>query len=145
MPEQSRREQELARIMDALADSIDDVSGPDLLAETTVEGDDPSEMARDTRTVLLGAVQAVRKQRLADARSRYEQRVQDMATAAHGLPETAAEQLSLLKSVFASRPELVTLQFRDLDKVEPEDVESLLRQLAELGVLNEPRQEKDDG
>lgn len=142
MPEQHRKDREFARIMDALAESIDELSGRELLEETIAEGEDPDTMAQETRTILLGAVQAVRKQRLTEARDGYERKVQELATSTHSLPATAAEQLSLLKGVFARQPELVTMQFRDLDSVTPEDIESMLRQLAKLGVLEEPDPEK---
>lgn len=138
MPEQHRKDLELARIMNALAESIDGLSEEDLFEEARAEGDEPRQLAQETRKILLGAVQGVRKQRLADARGGYERRVQELARTTHDLPNTLPEQLSLLKSVFARQPDLVTMQFRDLDKVTPEDVENLLKQLAELGVLDEP-------
>ncbi len=110
-------------------------------AEARAEGLDPDEVAEDVRGVLLAAVDRYQgKQRLERSRAEHQARVKEMRQREHQLPASPRQRQQLLALAFRARPQaagMLTLQFRDLESLPDEDVTSCLRQLAELGVLDD--------
>ena len=145
MTKKEKKEQELQRLIDAVAESY--LTGPldDVYEDSEKEGLEPKEVAEKTRTILLDAVKEHRLEKLRGARSEYEEAASRLEKRKYDLPETPAERRELLETIVAARPSLrqpLTLQYRDLTELSDEDVESSLRQLAELGLL--PK-EQDSG
>jgi hypothetical protein len=126
-----------SRFWESLADSLDELSDAELLAELRESGEDPEALALSARAVLRDAVKRVRQRALIDARRNYLDAVRLFDSQVPNLPQTISAKRQLLVSVFARRPELLTLQFRDLTRVSDEDVEGMLRQMALLGVLDD--------
>ncbi len=134
-------EERLERIIGGAAESVLEATDEEIEAEVRAEGLDPTEVAEDVRGVLLGALERFRaKERLQRSRGEYEARVAELSEREHDLPEMPQERRQLLALAFRARPQaagMLTLQFRDLESLPDEDVASCLRQLAELGVLDD--------
>jgi hypothetical protein len=132
-------EEELAAIMNALAESVAEASDDDILEEARARGEDPTQIARHTKDVLLNAVKRYRKQRLHEAQQQYEVHVASMQTKTYQLPESPTERRQLL-DLTLSRQSAVRFVFtalhREFSSLSDNDVESFLRQLQELGFLD---------
>jgi hypothetical protein len=141
-------EKELQAIMYALAESIVDASDEDIVTETQEEGENPEEVAKHVKNVLLDAVKAFRQRRLLEAQQQYELRIAAMQNKKYILPDTAQEQRALLSMVLSRQPSmrsaLLTTQYRDFTDLTDADVESYLKQLQELGVLDEAVENKEE-
>ncbi len=134
-------EERLERIVGGAAETVLEATDEEIEAEARAEGLDPAEVAEGVQGVLLGAVERFRgKQRLTHSRADYEARVAAMQGHEPDLPEEPMDRRQLLALAFRARPQaagMLTLQFRDLESLPDEDVTSCLRQLAELGVLDD--------
>jgi len=134
-------EEELAAIMNTLAETVAEASDEDILSEIQEEGENPTEAAEHVRNVLLNATRTYRQRRLWEAQRQYETHISTMKQKTYNLPATAVEQRKLLDSILsrqpALRPAVLTAQFRDFETLSDADVESYLKQLQELGVLDE--------
>lgn len=134
-------EDRLERIVGGAAEAVLEATDEEIEAEVRAEGLAPAEVAEDVRGVLLAAVERFRgKQRLRRSRADYEATVAAMRERRPELPATPRERRELLAFVFNARPQaagMLTLQFRDLESLPDDDVTSCLRQLAELGVLDD--------
>lgn len=70
-----------------------------------------------------------------------------MERKSYAIPETPAARRRLF-SIFIQRPQFtqfVTAQYRDLDKLTDNDIESYLEDLAELGILEKLQRDETDG
>lgn len=132
-------EEELRAMMDALAESVAEASDEEILAETIEEGEDPEAAAERVRNVLLDAAKAYRQRNLREAQRQYELHVAAMRERKYTLPTTPEERRTLLDLVFSRQPEMrsafLTAQHREFRSLTDADVESYLKQLQELGVL----------
>ena len=140
MPSERRKyDEELQRLMSELAESVANASDTDLLDEAREEGGDPAAQADRVRSVLNDALKAYRQRRLREAHVEYERRVTALRQREYRLPATADARRKLLISVLRRQPEfgaaIITAQYRDFKDLPDSDVDSCLRQLAELGVL----------
>jgi len=139
----SRRnyDEELWNLMTALADSALDASDDEMLSEADQES--PEEI----RSALLGAVNQFKRRRLEGARLEYEKAVSEtQAGVTSWLPGKVNEKREYLVALLQRRPELqtaLTLQFRDFSQLSEEDIDSLLRQLGALGVLDDAKESKE--
>jgi len=139
MRNKNNYDEQLARIMNGLADSVLDLSDSELLAELQEEGVDPQVEAERTKNVLRAASKAYRKRKLEEAQRTYEKRVAEMRAKSYELPSSPSKQRELLAAVIAVRPDLQSALFtahRDFRELSDADVESFLKQLKELGVLD---------
>jgi hypothetical protein len=140
MPKKPRKaEEEMAHLLDFLAESVLDVSDEDLLIEAREDGEDPEAIVPQVTAVIESAVAAAAQNRRGRIRDAYRTKVASMRDRVLDLPATTAERLDLLKSVLASNPGLqpvLTLQHRDLNDLTESDIEGYLRKLHELGVLD---------
>jgi hypothetical protein len=141
-------DEELARIMNGLAESALDVSDEDLAEELREEGDAPERVADEVRGVLRRAVKAHQQRDLLAAQRRYEERLLHLRGKKYSLPETAAGRRDLLMGLLAVNPNvrsLLTAQNRDFKDLPDAEVTSYLEQLDELGALDDPAGEKEKG
>lgn len=131
---------ELREVMNALAEAAAEASDEELLAEAQEAGLDLEVEAESVRAILRRSVDKFRKKKLEQARRDYELAASALFTKNYALPETPRERRSLLTDLLTSQPQMqgmLTLQFRELDQLSDEDVESSLRKLAELGILED--------
>ncbi len=148
MPKELRNyEDELRAIMDALAESVAELSDEEILAETRAEGQDPNLAAEHVRQVLRTAAKVYQQRLLREARAQYERRVAAMREGKYSLPDSPEERRRLLADVFDRKPDirsgLLTAQHREFSSLTDADVESYLKQLQELGVLDGVRGPED--
>jgi hypothetical protein len=141
MPKQPRDYRgELREVMNALADSVAETSDKELLAEAQEAGLDLEAEAESVRAVLRRSIDKFRKRKLEQARRDYEIAASALFTKEYSLPETPRDRKRLLTNILAAKPQMqdmLTVQFRELDQLSDEDVESSLRKLAELGILDD--------
>lgn len=133
-------EAELEAVMNAIAESVSDLTDDEIVEEARAEGGDPIQRAEETRTVLLDAVKNFKERRLEDAKAAHEERASEILGRVTGLPGTPEGRRELLDLVLRRKPELraaVTAQYRGLEEVSDEDVVRFLRDLHELGALDE--------
>ncbi len=134
-------EERLERILGGTAAAVLEASDEEIEAEARAEGLDPAEVAGGVQGVLLAALERHRgKQRLERSRAEYQARVAAIGERRPELPPTPRQRRRLLAHVFRLQPRaagMLTLQFRDLESLPDADVTSCLRQLAELGVLDD--------
>lgn len=130
----------LERIMDGIVESILEASDEEIEDDVRALGEDPDEAAMRTRKVMLDAVRRFRAERRERARRQFEAESETLERREYDFPDTPEARLDLLVAAVKSQPWLtgmLTVQHRDLRALPDEDVVSYLRQLAELGVLDE--------
>jgi len=133
-------EEELRAIMNALAESVAEASDEEILEETRAQGKDPTEAAGRVRNVLLDAGKAYRQRRLREAQHQYESHIAAMGARTYNLPTSAIDRRRLLDLVLSRQPAMrsaLTAQYRQFTSLTETDVESCLKQLQELGLLDE--------
>jgi chaperonin cofactor prefoldin len=137
-------EQELANLMDNLAESVFEMSDDEARDEMKENG----ESTDYVRSVLRQAVKDHRQNRLVEAQQRYDERVAALSRKKFSLPSSIQEMREMLNSVLTSNPAvgdaLLTAQYRDFNDLPDEEVPGYLRQLFELGVLNDITATGDD-
>lgn len=141
MPKKQRNyEEELANIMDEIAESVGTMSDQEILDDDQEEGVNSEKAAEATRSLLLDAVKTYEQRHLREAQKRYELRVSAMQEKKYNLPSTPAGRQKLLAAILSQQPEmkktLLTAQHRDFTSLTDADIESCLKHLYELGVLN---------
>lgn len=140
MPKKSRDYRgELREVMNALADAVAEASDEEILAEAQETGLDLEAEAESVRVVLRRSVEKFKKRKLEQARRDYELAASALFSKKYSLPKTPRERRSLLTNVLATQPQIqgmLTVQFRELDQLSDEDIESSLKKLAELGILD---------
>jgi hypothetical protein len=133
---------ELADIMNAMAESTLDMIDKEIESEIREEGGDPNAVAERVRGVLREAVKACQQRPLLEAQKRYDERVAAMRVKKYNMPERPDEQREMISTLLAVYPQLgsghLTAHFRDFNNLADEDVGSYLRQLLELMGANEP-------
>ncbi len=134
-------EEALRAIMNALAEDAANLSEEEVAAEVRAEGRDPTGVAERTRTILRKACTNHRQRPLRAAAEEYRRRVKEMRNRRYTLPESPEERRRLLELVMLRRPAMksafLTAQYRDFECLPDDDVESILQQLQELGVLDD--------
>jgi len=128
---------ELAGIMNAIADSILEIPDEELQAVIAEEAG----QAEETRNLLLSAVKAYRQRHLLEAERRYNERAASMQQKKYDIPESVPEQRDMLFALLANNPtaqSLLTAQHRDFNNLPDDEIASYLKQLMELGVTIAP-------
>jgi len=132
---------ELANIMNGVAESTLDMSDEEIESEIREEGGDPDAVAEHVRGVLRKAIKACQQRPLLEAQQRYEERVAALRLKKYNVPESVDEQRQMINTLLAANPQLgsglLTAQFRDFESLADEDVGSCLRQLLELTEAND--------
>jgi hypothetical protein len=142
MAEKSRNyDQELASIMNAMAESTLEMTDEEIESEIREEGADLDAVAKGVRDVLRRAIKASQQRLLQEAQTRYEERVAGLEVKKYQMPHLHDEQRKMITTILAGNPQLraglLTAQFRDLQNLPDEEVESYLRQLLELIEMND--------
>ena len=140
-------EQRLDALTDALADSILQATDDENFEELRLSGVDPDAEAARLKAIMLATMKAFRQRALETARAGYSSQIEKMERKSYAIPETPAERRDLF-AVIAQRPQytqFVTAQYRDLDKLTDNDIETYLEDLAELGILEDLKRNETDG
>ena len=131
---------DLREVMNALAEAVAEASDEEIQAEAQETGLDLEAEAESVRALLRRSVEKFKRRKLEQARRDYELAASALFTKAYHLPETPQERRSLLTNILAAQPQMqgmLTVQFRELEQLSDEDIESSLRKLAELGMLDD--------
>ena len=127
--------------MGALADEAEGASDKALLDDAAAAKVDVAGEAERVRNVLLAGVLAAKKDRLHQAQQAHERAVASMARRSSSFPTDPAQRRAMLFNVLQRQPQMreamVTLQHREFESFSDADVESVLHQLAMLGVLDD--------
>ena len=136
----------LAVVMDSLADQVESMSDQEVLDDAATEGIDVKAEGDRVRGLLLGAVVSAKKGRLAQAMETHRNSVAALAQRAARIPSDPSDRRALLMRSIERRPQMkeavVTLQHRDFGSFSDADVESVLKQLDALGLLDEDAEPK---
>jgi hypothetical protein len=135
-------EQRLEAVMNAVAESIAEANDEDILAEAVEEGQDADAAAAEIRQRLLRATKTHLQEKLWESRKQYKRDIEALNAKEYFFPKTAIERRRLLATVLQLRPDLVTAQWREFDSLTDEDIESSLRQMQELGILDDLQRDK---
>lgn len=147
MADERNYDEELARIMNGLAESTLEASDDELDEELREEGDAPERVAEEVRGVLRSAVKAHRQRNLLAAQKKYEDRLLHLEKKKYSLPDSIEDQRNLLMGLLASNSNvrsLLTAQNRDFTDLPDSEVTSYLKQLHELGALDDPAGGKEE-
>ena len=129
------------RLMNALADEAEGASDEALLDDAAAATVDVAVEAERVRNVLLAGVLAAKKGRLHQAQQAHDRAVAGMARRSSSFPSDPAQRRAMLFDVLQRQPQMreamVTLQHREFESFSDADVESVLHQLAMLGVLGD--------
>lgn len=136
-----------AALMEALAEHAEKATDREILEDAAADGVDVKSEADRIRGVLAGAVLATKKQRLTMALTAHTQQVAVLNAGTSRLPATPAARRELLQRALAKRPDtkqlvMITVQHRDFEELTDLDVESALRQLAALGLLDDTAEDE---
>jgi len=138
----------LGRILDSLAEYVQNAPGEELLEDARREGRDPAKTTARIKGLFRQALKNHQEKQLETAQAEYERAVAAMKSRTISLPKTPTERRSLLAAVFAKQPQLtaaLTFQNRGFSELTDEDIENYLRKLALLGVLDEVKPPEDNG
>lgn len=132
--------------MNALADHAESAPDRELLDEAAAQGVDAKSEAAGVRDLLLEALLRGKKARLSAAQREHRRAVADLDSRLVNLPQDAAARRALLQRTVTRKPQmkeaLVTLQHRDFESFSDGDVESALKQLEALGLLDDELEPK---
>ena len=136
----------LAVVMDALAEKVESMSDREVLDDAAAEGIDVTAEGARVRGLLLGAVLSAKKERLAEAMAAHKKNVASLTHRAVRIPADPSDRRALLMQSLERRPQMkaaiVTLQHRDFASFSDADVESILKQLDALGLLDDDGEPK---
>ncbi len=129
----------LFMLAEGLANSLVDISDAELLEDARLAGRDPEVTEARVKGLLTETVIAFKRERLAKAESEHSSVIAAMQNRSKfKMPTDPATRRLLLGRLTHQQPQVAnTLQFRELDELTDEDVESMLGKLALLGVLDE--------
>ncbi len=140
MTDRKNYDDQLWAIMNRAGDSVLELPEEELLAEEREVGIDPVKEAERIRDVLRRVSKMHRLRKLEAAEHTYHEHVRRLKGSQHQLPDSPTKRRELLAAVFAAKPDMrslmVTAQHRAFDQLTDGDVESFLRQLADLGILD---------
>jgi hypothetical protein len=128
-----------ARILDNLGHHIQIAPGDELLEAARENGRDPAEVTARVKGILRSTFKAHQQKALVDAKQGYQSELASISERQFHLPRTAQGRRNWFQAVLAQAPQLqpaFTLQNRELSDLSDEDIESHLKKLAQLGVLD---------
>lgn len=128
----------LQKLLEGLAEHEAGLTDQQILDDAMAAGIDVKAEAERVRGALLGGIRKEKRARLDRAEEEHKRAVARIAGASARLPRTPQERRARLQRAIDRAPQLrLTLQNRGLESVSDEDVESALRQLAHLGLLDD--------
>lgn len=136
LSEKNKYEDELSNVMNALADSVLEMSDEEIEQELQEEGDD----SEDIRQILLNGIKRCRQKNLREAQERHQKNVLFFQNTHYEIPENPADKRDLIQSMLGSlaaqQQSSLTLQFRDYESMPDEDLDGVLLQLFALTQIN---------
>jgi hypothetical protein len=136
----------LGRILDELAEYVQNAPGEELLEDARREGRDPAQTTLKLKGLFRHALKAFQEKQLEKAQEEYEREVTAMKSRRVMLPKAPELRRSLLSAIFQQKPQLqaaFTFQNRGFSELTDQDVENHLRKLALLGLLEDMKPEGD--
>lgn len=141
-------EQEWDSVLDALAESVLAATDEELLEEVRADGNDPVQLASQIEDLLLGSARAhfrTERLKLEEAIAMPKLRASERSK----IPSSPLERRSLLAYIMQQLPKLgaalATIHHRDYTELTDADVEGVLEQFDELGVLRQLVEPGDGG
>ncbi|MBZ5658806.1 MAG: hypothetical protein LAO08_00215 [Acidobacteriia bacterium] len=137
----------LGRLIDRLAEYVQNAPGGELLEDARQEGRDPAKTTMRVKGLLLRAVKNHQQGKLMRAEEEYQREVAAMKARPINLPPTPEQRRTLLSTLFSQQPQLkaaFTFQNRGFSELTDQDVENHLHKLALLGILDEMQLWEDD-
>jgi len=131
VPNRRKYDNDLNTVMSFLADSVAQMS------DSEIEEEFGNEPPPHTKELLQSALKDFDQSKLRQARARYEAARKELGQRTYNLPKTADARRSLLLEL-TERPDIrsvLTAQAREFHNLADSDVESFLKQLADLGLL----------
>lgn len=136
----------VSAIMFALADREATASDKDVLEAAAGEGVSIGDEAARVREVLIAGVVRAKKARLSRAHEAHQKAVSDLGARTSRLPTDPSARRKLLAAALQRRPDMrqavITLQHREFESFSDSDVESALKQLDALGLLDDDPEPK---
>jgi hypothetical protein len=134
VPNNKSYDDELELLMSFLAESVAQMDDSQIKEEY---GNGPKPR---TKEILRAELSNLRKQKLRKARIEYESATRSLSSQSNDLPHSSSEQRAILSRILGRQPGLASLaltaQHRELRDLSDSDVESFLKQLAALGLLD---------
>jgi len=131
----------VSAILFALADREATASDKEVLEAAAGEGISIVDEAARVRGVLLSGVVRGKKARLSRAHEAHQKALLDLGARTSRLPADPGVRRQLLAAALQRRPDMrqgvVTLQHREFESFSDADVESALKQLDALGLLDD--------
>lgn len=131
----------LRDLVDVAADGIVEADSSELRDELQMTEAERAEMLSQTRAALLEGVVRHRAALRTQARRGYEQHVAELAASSPRLPESPEARRQLVMAVLSAKPDVreavLTMQHRDFKDLDDDEVERILRQLVDLGHIDE--------
>jgi hypothetical protein len=131
---------ELDALFEGVADYIEHAPGVELLEDARAAGEDPNETDGQVKELLLRAVTDFEQSKLRASRIAYKKNVAAIDKKAYSLSAEPAERRQQLYFLLGRNPELgaaFTARHRDFVNISDEDVEGALKDLADLGALDD--------
>jgi len=128
-----------ARILDNLGEHIRNAPGDELLETAREEGRDPAETNARIKGVLLSVFKSHQQKGLVEAKQGHQRELARISEGHFNLPKTPEGRRNWFRAVLAQAPQLqpaFTLHNREFLDWSDEDIETHLKKLGNLGVLN---------
>ena len=147
MSDKKTDEQKLAALIEALGESVLEASDEEIVEELRLAGIDPDAEAARLKARMLATVRSFRQRALDAARTGYASRLERLEQKSYTIPKTAEARRKLFSFVIQQPQyaQYVTAQYRDLENLTDNDIESYLQDLDELGILQELDRDQTDG
>jgi hypothetical protein len=130
----NKHDEELDLLMSFLAESVAQMSDEQIKEEYG------GESGSRTKEIFSAAVKDLRQQKLRDARARYEVAARNLSSGSYRLPDSESARRDLLGAFLSRQSDLrsvaFTVQNRELKDLTDADIETFLKQLADLGLLD---------
>lgn len=131
---------ELFNVMSALAETEWEMTDEEVIEDARERGENIEREAEQVKDIFRRALKEHRQSPLREAQQKYKDRIASMFKEEFPLPQSTEERRDMLYAFFASQPEigsaLLTAQHREFSELTDSDVENFLRQLKELGALD---------
>ena len=140
-------EERLDALIDALGESVLEESDDEILEELRMSGINMDTEAARLKAMMLDTVKAFRQRSLKAAREAYSLQIEQIENKSYSIPKTAPERRELF-TLFTQNPrfaQFVTAQYRNLEELTDNDIETYLEDLAELGILQKLNRDETDG
>jgi len=140
-------QQKLDALIDALGESVLEESDEELFEDLRRKGVDIHTESARIKAMLQSTVKTFQQRALETAREAYKRQIERMETQRYSIPETATERREMFSFITkqSALADFVTAQYRDLESLTDNDIETYLEDLAELGILDKLKPDKTNG